>query len=446
MTTTTRHPMSSADAAWLRMDKPTNLMVINSVMWFDDQPDIDDVRRVVEERLLAPFPRFRRRIVDDHGPTWEDDPSFDLDRHVRRVHLPPPGGRAELEELVASRTVLPLDREHPMWELLLVDGYGEGGVLVSRLHHCIADGISLMQVLLSLADEAETDLEVADEPASRQGVANRLRALPGGVAREAVDLTVHPRHVVDLVGAGVGDAAAAVKLLALPPDRHTPLRGRTTTQKQVAWSDPLPLGALKHAAHRSGATVNDLVLAAVSGAVRRELRRQDTSPVDVRAIVPFNLRPLDEPIPRDLGNRFGLVYLDLPVGTAGRSRRLAAMSERMTEIKNSAEGVVSYGILELVGQVPASVEKLAIQVFASKASAVMTNVPGPRHRVTMAGRTLLGTTGWPPMSGDIGLSVSVFSYAGEVTVGFMVDRAMVPDVRALLADFDREVGALTVEP
>ena len=434
--------MSSADAAWLRMDKPTNLMVINSIMWFDGEPDIDDVRKVVRERLVDPFPRFRQRIVDDHGLWWEDDPHFDLDRHVRHVRLPDPGGRAELQELVASRAVLPFDRSEPLWELLLVQGYDEGGVLVSRLHHCIADGISLMQVLLSMADDGETELEVAPETASGRGMLGRLLSLPGAMAREAVDLTVHPGHAVDLVGTGVGEAAAATKLLALPPDRRTPLRRHTTMDKQVVWSDPLSLDKLKDAAHRAGATVNDLVLTAVAGGVRRELQRRGHQPVDIRAIVPYNLRPLDEPVPRELGNRFGLVYLDLPVGVAGRGRRLSAMSSRMTEIKRSAEGVVSYGILEVVGQVPAVVEKLAILVFASKASAVMTNVPGPRHRVKMAGRTMLGMTGWPPMSGDIGVSVSIFSYAGEVTVGFMVDRAMVPDARALLADFDSEMQAL----
>jgi hypothetical protein len=160
---------------------------------------------------------------------------------------------------------------------------------------------------------------------------------------------------------------------------------------------------------------------------------------DIRAIVPFNLRPLDQPLPAELGNKFGLVYLSLPLTTARRADRLREMSKRMTAIKHSAEGFVAYGILELIGLVPAALENLAIDIFASKGTGVMTNVPGPRRTVTLAGVPLRGTIGWVPTSGDIGLGVAIFSYAGDVTLGLCVDRGLVPDVRSLLDDVAGEL-------
>jgi hypothetical protein len=160
---------------------------------------------------------------------------------------------------------------------------------------------------------------------------------------------------------------------------------------------------------------------------------------DIRAIVPFNLRPLDKPLPAELGNKFGLVYLSLPVTAADRHDRLREMSRRMTAIKHSAEGLVAYGILELIGLAPAAVENLAIDIFASKGTGVMTNVPGPRRTVTLAGVPLRGTIGWVPTSGELGLGVAIFSYAGDVTIGLCVDRGLVPDVRQLLDDIAAEL-------
>jgi hypothetical protein len=155
--------------------------------------------------------------------------------------------------------------------------------------------------------------------------------------------------------------------------------------------------------------------------------------------VPFNLRPLDRPLPADLGNKFGLVFLSLPLTRARRQDRLREMSRRMTAIKDSAEGLVAYGILELIGLAPSAVENLAIDIFASKGTGVMTNVPGPRRTVTLAGVPLRGTIGWVPTSGDLGLGVAIFSYAGEVTVGLCVDRGLVPDVHELLDDVASEL-------
>jgi len=440
----TRHRMAPADAAWLRMDRPTNLMVVNSVMWFDEVPDPDALRTVLRERLVDRFPRFRQRAVVDHGTWWEDVGHFDLEDHLHPVLLPQPAGREQLEQLMADLVSQPLDRRRPLWDLYVVTPYrGSGCALVFRMHHAIADGIALARVLLSLTDDpGADDVEIA-APAAERG--SGLLDIVGGAWHEAIDLALHPLHALSTARAVLADASALAKLLLIPADRHTALHGTTGTDKAVVWSDPIPLSQVKEVGHQTGATVNDLLLTAVAGALRTHLVRRRSPVHDIRAIVPFNLRPLDKPLPAELGNKFGLVYLSLPLTVERRRDRLAEMSRRMNAIKHSAEGLVAYAILELVGMAPESVENLAIELFAAKGTGVMTNVPGPRRTVTLAGVPLRGTIGWVPTSGDIGLGVAIFSYAGEVTIGLCVDCGLVPDARELLGDIATELEALLTD-
>ncbi|RNM16405.1 wax ester/triacylglycerol synthase family O-acyltransferase [Nocardioides pocheonensis] len=436
----TRHRMAPADAAWLRMDRPTNLMVVNSVMWFEEPIDAISLRKVLQERLVDRFPRFRQRAVEDHGVWWEDAVDFDLEEHLHAVQLPAPAGRTELEEFVARQLSMPLDRARPLWDLYVVEPYaGSGCALFFRMHHAIADGIALARVLLSLTDDPAEEVQIA-EPAEEHGLS--LIGALDGMWHEAIGLATHPLRAATLAQAAVSDATALAKLVLIPADHHTALRGTAGGEKAVVWSEPIALSRIKDFGHQAGATVNDVLLAAVAGALRTHLVRRRSPVHDIRAIVPFNLRALDRPLPAELGNKFGLVYLSLPLTTARRDHRLREMSRRMTAIKHSAEGFVAYGILELIGLAPAAVENLAIDVFASKGTGVMTNVPGPRRTVTLAGVPLRGTIGWVPTSGELGLGVAIFSYNGEVTVGLCVDRALVPDVKELLADFTTELEEL----
>src|ERR1019366_3514337 len=144
-TETERHRLPSADAAWLHMDRPTNLMVINCVMLFGERLDEGRLREVIRKRLLEAYPRFHERVVESRlplcGPSFEEDPAFDLDRHVHRLGLPEPGDEPALKELVGSLIATPLDRAKPLWDIYLLDRPGGGCAVVVRMHHCIADGI-----------------------------------------------------------------------------------------------------------------------------------------------------------------------------------------------------------------------------------------------------------------------------------------------------------------
>jgi WS/DGAT/MGAT family acyltransferase len=194
--------------------------------------------------------------------------------------------------------------------------------------------------------------------------------------------------------------------------------------------------------HAHEATVNDVLVTAVAGAIGRHLRELGDEVAEVHALVPFNLRPLDRPLPRELGNRFGLVLLGLPVGIEDPVARLAELKRRMDAIKHGHQGVLAFGILSLMGRTPVQLEERLIDFFSAKGSMILTNVPGPRRRVSLAGTPLGGVPVWAPCSGSVGMSVSVFSYAGKVAVGFLTDAGVVPEPQPLADRFKQELLAL----
>jgi WS/DGAT/MGAT family acyltransferase len=447
--------MSGADAAWLHMDRPTNPMVVNSVLWFDEPVDGQALELVLRERLVEPFPRFSQRAIEPRSgvglPHWVDDDEFELDRHLHRIALPSPGDRAALQDLVGDLISAPLDRSRPLWDMYLIDRADGRSALVSRFHHAIADGIALARVMLSMAD-GSPEASIAHErrpnalpqPAESlaRAVAGGLHLLSGAV-QEGIDVLVHPRaEIADLVAAGAQDTRAAAKLLLTPPDRGEVFRGELGPRQKVCWSDGCSLEEIQAVGRATHTTVNDVVVSAVSGALRRYVLDRGGHPDELRAMVPFNLRPLDQPLPRELGNRFGLVYLNLPLGLRGRRQRLEAVHDRMESIKHSPEGAVAYGLLGLVGLTPPQIEQRVVGMFTSKCSLVLTNVRGPQEPVSLAGARVAGVIPWVPAAGSIGMGVSIFSYGGRVLVGLRVDAALVPDPERIITEVERELSEL----
>lgn len=448
---------SSADAAWLHMDRPSNLMVINSVLLFDEPVDWDRVRDIVQHRLVDTYPRFRQRVVESRlplrSPKWEADPDFALEHHIHHVALPAPGDDAALQELVGDLMTMPLDRSRPLWHAYLIDGYGRGAAMITRMHHCIADGIALARVMLSLTDSAPDGgiepPDARDGAAAPSGLTTSIREaaqdagrLGAAAARHTAHIATSPTHAARLAGAIARDGATAVRLLLTPADAATAIKGDPGISRRVAWTAPIPLSTVKRIAHAHHATVNDVLLAAVTGALRHYLQENGGRVAEIQAMVPFNLRPLDRPVPRKLGNRFGLVFLPLPVGTSGSYRRLLEVHHRMQEIKDGRDGAVSYGLLSLTGLTPEPLERRIIDLFTAKSTAVMTNVPGPPEPVYLAGTAVRTVLFWAPTSGHMGMSVSIFSYRGEITVGLMVDAALVPDPSQIADRLEAELETL----
>jgi WS/DGAT/MGAT family acyltransferase len=438
--------MSTADAAWLRMDRPTNLMIVNSVLWFDEPVDWERCKSVFLDRIVARFDRFRQCATEGlplASPHWEDDPDFDPALHFHHLALPAPHDRAALQEFIGDRISTPLDHSRPLWEVYLVDDFGSGCAILVRIHHSIADGIALARVMLTLTDGGEPGAGIEEAASGSGSRLAGLESLARTAVHESIETLLHPEHAARTLAAGAaGDTQTLAKLLLPGADPKTAIKGEQSVAHSVAWSAPVPLWRVKRAGHTHGATVNDVLVTAVTAAVAQHLRENGDDVDEIHALVPFNLRPLDRPLPSDLGNRFGLVLLGLPVGIDDPPARLAEVKRRMNAIKDSHEGALAYGILGVMGRTPVQLESRLIDFFTAKGSMVLTNVPGPRRRLSLAGTPLAGVLVWAPCSGSVGMSVSVFSYAGKVTVGFLTDAGLVPDPQALADAFRDELLAL----
>lgn len=419
-------PVSVVDAAWLRMDRETNPMVITAALFLEGALSLEAALRLVTERLLK-FERFRQRVSDPGIPLvharWEEDPFFDLRSHVHRVALPAPGDRAALAEVVSDLVSSPLDHQRPLWQLHVIEGVALedgrlGTVLVTRIHHAVADGIALVHVLLALTDEG-ADLPIADV----------------GLADAAP-----PKSLGELTRRAVVELKTLLRLLVLPSDPKTPLRGQLGLRKQVAWSDAVPLEQVKGIARATGMKVNDVLVAAVTGAVRAHLVTRDGLPGsrEIRAMVPVYVRGAEDA----LGNHFGLVYLDLPIDVADPLDRVHAVKARMDTIKGSPEAQVAVGVLGAIGAGSSAVEGLAVNLFTSKASVLVTNVPGPPVPVHLAGHALDTALVWAPVSGAIGLGFSLLSYAGKVRLGVASDARIVSDPGPIAHAFEQDLDAI----
>ena len=446
--------MPAADAAWLHMDRPTNPMVVNSLVLLGGMPEYDVVAELLEERLVRRFPRFRQRVVDPLGrrPAFEDDPTFELSSHLHRLALPAPGDQEALEELVGDLINPPLDPNRPLWHVYLIEGYEGGAAVLWRIHHCIADGIALSRVLLSVTDAADPEVRPRPAQGNGHGTLRRLASVPGeaisatrkltgAIVHESMESLAHPDHLRELVGGARRDASTAAKLLASPADAPTGLSAPLTGTRRVAWSAPFSLAEVKDASHRRQVTINDMLVTALAAALHESLDGPE-HPDEIHAMVPFNLRPLDDPVPAELGNDFALILLELPVGDVAPAERLREVNSRMAAIKDSHEAPIAFGLVGAIGLTPPWVEDRLIGFFTDKASLVVTNVPGPREPLGFAGVPVEGVLVWAPCSGSLGMTVSIFSYAGEVTVGFMVDTALLADPEPLVRAYERELATL----
>ncbi|MCZ7564173.1 MAG: wax ester/triacylglycerol synthase family O-acyltransferase [Burkholderiales bacterium] len=465
---TARERMSGVDTAWWRMDRASNRMMIVAVLVFAGPMSVRRLRTTVRARLLR-YRRFAQRVAEDaSGYWWEDDRDFDLARHVSRARLSGKCGPAELRRLAARLAAKPLDPRHPLWEFTVVENYGGRAALVARIHHAIADGIALVGVLLSLTDDAPhrplhgaTRARRRAAPAADDGgieallapVAQMLKGavrLSGGALERSLQLLRHPAGALDYARIATRVAEDVAALATMPDDSPTRLRGQPGVHKVVAWSAPLPLVEVKAAGRALGCSVNDVLLSSVAGAIGGYLasKGDPVAGVEVRAMVPVNMRPPGAP--DGLGNRFGLVPLVLPVGITNPFRRLYDVHERMEALKGSYVAALSLGLLEVAGLLPAQVQQEVVDLLANKASAVMTNVPGPQSPLYLAGRRIDEMMFWVPQSGNIGVGVSILSYNGGVQFGLITDRRLVPDPERIVgrfrSEFETLLLALLMEP
>lgn len=450
---TKKTPMSRVDHAWLRMERPTNLMMISGVMMFETPVDINRLKKVIKDRFMA-YPRFRQKVVETAtGTFWQEDPDFDLDWHVRLSALPGKADKHALERFVSLLASTPLDKTKPLWQFHLVEKYNGGSALIVRIHHCYADGIALVQVILSMTEseskpskrESLAKTWLKDEGKAvhaRMGAIGRYMKMGEDLLEKGLDFYRDP-GLASVVAKEGGEIARELAVaLSLSDDPETVLRGRLGVRKRVAWAPPLPLEEVKAIARAFDATVNDVLMASMAGALRSYMieRGEHIDGVTIRATVPVNLRPLEHA--KKLGNHFGLVFLDLPVGEPHPVIRLVRVVESMKQLKQSRQAVVVYGLLAALGMAPPMLQNFAFELFSRKATTVATNVPGPQMPLYMAGSKITEQMFWVPQTGSIGLGVSILSYNGNVHFGLIADAKLMPDPDAVIQRFIPEFEKL----
>jgi diacylglycerol O-acyltransferase len=446
--------LSNIDTVWLRMEDASHPMMITMALIFGAPLSLEPLRVAFEDRLLR-FRRFRQRVSQPAQPTsrpcWEDDPEFDLGYHLQASPLQPPGDEAALRDLISSLMSTPLDLSRPLWQLHLVEEHGEGCALVGRIHHCVADGPALLHVLAALTGKEQTDRkpavvqEVSSTHPDRSFAAATLEATAWTaetLAQEGTKILRNPRHLMRLARLGTGSMSALGKLLFRSPDPQTVFRGKIGPDKRVAWSAPVALDEVKAIGRVADSTVNDVMLAAAAGTLRRYLQSRG-EPVDgltIRTGLSVNLRSSDTAL--QLGNQAGALLVSLPVGVADPLERLRTVKRTMDTLKESPEGVMVYGLLNALGMAPADTQDALVERYCTGETAMTANVPGPKEMIYLAGAPLETLLFWVPAFGSVGLNLNFVSYAGHIRLGVATDAGLVPDPETIADEFLVEVEAL----
>lgn len=476
--------MSGMDHSLLRMGEPRNRMIITAVLTLEDRIEYEELLTLLEHRLLR-FDRFRQRVKTPWyalRPRWTPDPWFDVETHVSHVALPGVGEDA-LQRFAADVLPLDLDRSTSPWHLWLVEdaGESESNALVLRVDHALGDGFAMLYLLLGMADdpaaiqmplgempsvdsfvrnlEAEERREEMDdrevdgeEPDEPEEASEELAEGDGERILPDASGDVEPSELVEEDAGGLRGrlsvlreaASVAWDVLTMDDQPETAFDADLGRAKRVSWTDAFDLESVREAAHRHDGTVNVVLLAAVAGAFRRYLEEEgdDVDGVTLRCIVPVNLRPLDR---RDeqLGNYFGTGFVELPVGVDDAEERTREIQERNSRLKAGTEAYLMYYTYVLGGWLPNFVQKLLERSFHDKATAVVTNVPGPKQEFELSGETVDDVLVWVPTPMDVGVGVAIFSYDGEVRVGFSTDENVVAEPDRLAEEFEREVETLT---
>ena len=469
--------MSKVDTAWLRMDCEANLMMIVGVWQLAPGVKYAAVCARIESSLLQ-YDRFKQRVMEDAaGATWVNDRNFDLANHVVLEKLPKSVNQQDaFQDRVADLATQRLDPKRPLWQIHLIEDYTgpdgvRGSAMIVRIHHCIADGIALISVTMSLVDGAapppEKRKKTAAAGSAEDWIADTLlkpftditvKALGvvgEGAARSLGMLEDPKKGMAQSLERGMSGSLDMAKVLyqvvsdvaamaLMPDDSKTRLKGKPGGAKKVAWCPPIPLDEVKAVGKALNCSINDVLLSCAAGAIGEYLKSfgDDVTGQEIRAMVPVNLRPLDQA--HKLGNRFGLVPLVLPIGVENPIERVYEVRRRMVALKGSYQPLLAFSLLAVAGLLIKPAQEMMLNLFAKKTTAVMTNVPGPRDKLKFCGSTLEQSMFWVPQSGDVGLGVSILSYGGGVQFGVIADSTLCPEPQRIVDEFVPEFARLSI--
>jgi WS/DGAT/MGAT family acyltransferase len=438
--------MRALDAAFYYLERTGQLLHVAGVYTVEGALDFERLRADLAARMHL-VPRYTERVVPVPlglaHPTWEPDPQFDVRHHVLHHTLRPPGDREQLVAVVSRLFAKPLARERPLWELHQIDGYeGDRSVLFAKVHHCMIDGVSGVELLGILFDTSPTPSPVPAPPppvlrALPSGSVQLARALREGVeagverARTLAELARHPGRALEEVRAA-GEALGEIARLVLSGVPPTPFNGHVSGLRRLLWTT-FPLNEVKAVKNRLGGTVNDVVLATISAALRGYLERRGLNPdrVELRAMLPVNVRRPEERL--QLGNRVSMLVAPLPVGIYDPLERLRQVRTATAQLKERGQAARMTHLLEVLELLPAVIQRPIgwFQVQAAPVNTICTNVPGPPVSLYVQGQRLETLVPIVPLAQGVGLAFAILSYADTLTIGVTLDPALVADADSL---------------
>ena len=421
--------LSRADAARWHMGTPTNPMVIGALLLFERQLTLEALEALVLGKLV-PHRRFRQHVVESShrfgAPRWVDDAAFDLHEHVRRLHPSGPADAATLLGLVGERINAPLPPERSPWTFEVVDLLPSGSALLVRIHHCIADGRALVALLEQLADHGSDEDSHGGSDESARATQER------SPVRKSAQPTGAHRFFRQLGG-----------LFRFPLSRdpvsllRRPLNGR----KCVAWSEAIPLEPIKAIAAAHGHHVADVLLAGVAGALGRYAREHGQVPPSVHTLLPVAAPP-SKASAGELGNHYASVFVSLPAAVDDPGLRLATIARDMAILRSGGQSRIASGLMRVAGSVAPGLERRAMRWGSRRASLVVSSLAGPKKALHLAGQPLAAVIIWAPAAATIGLSITLFGYAGAIRLGVLTDSAVIDRPEQLVVAFQAALDEL----
>jgi WS/DGAT/MGAT family acyltransferase len=451
--------LTALDTSFLHLEDEAAHMHVASVMLFEgDPPDHKEFIAAIERRLHL-VPRYRQKLafvpLGQGRPQWADDPHFNMHYHVRKTALPAPGSEEQLRALAGRVLAQQLDRDKPLWEIWLVEGV-EGGrfALVCKTHHALVDGISGVDIVTVLFDltpegreleEPETPWLPAPAPSRTQLLSEALlerATVPGELARSVRAVFRTPRQIAS----GVRDSLVGVGAMAwagVNPAPPSPYNCRIGPHRRFTWVRT-NLDDVKAIKNSLGGTVNDVVLATVSGALGRHLHRrgETLSGRELKAMVPVSVRAEEDR--GALGNQVAAMMAPLPVWCADPARRLEIVSEAMGGLKDSGQAVGAQVLTQLSGFAPPTIMAQASRLMARQRmfNLVVTNVPGPQMPLYLMGHELRDLFPMVPLARNQALGVAIMSYHGKMNFGLVGDYDAMHDLDDLAGDFQESLAQL----
>ena len=419
-------PLPADDVVW-QQDREYNIHIVSAVVFLAGQSTVEKLRELVEERLV----NFKRDNGEKLCPrltcciktmyrqyVWIEDANFNIEQHVKLWEGRLPTTLSELQNVVSEICSQALPYDKPLWEFILVPtpDMDDSHSFVFRIHHSYADGIALTRLFVNNL----FDVPVRDYEPVRFSAKQRLFMLCKAVL--------------------VGPMTVLTKCLS-PADNSHIHGGMLNGKKIVAWSKKFSLATVKEIKNRTKTTVNDVMTSCLSGALRRYLKDySEHQPQDIWAAVPVDVRADRKTM--KFANKFALIFLRAPVGVEGNMEQLFETKQRMDEIKISAEPFVAASTIRLLMLLPHFISKPILDMFSSKMSCVLSNVPGPQLTLTIGGNKALGGVFWPPARANIAIMMSIFSYNGNINIGVMTDEAIVAKPEEIVANFEKHLDEL----